>query len=67
MPAEGKSPNELLAEKISKELVKSGLVKENRRNDLEAKLKTSGISGDDWQRWIKEATAHEKDGDRGDV
>ena len=55
--AEQKSPNEVLAEQIATELFDAGLIQENRKADLESKLKVGGVSQDDWNLWIDLATA----------
>jgi len=56
----GKSPNDILAEQIARELVKEGLIPENRKTDFETKLKNRGVSQDDWYLWIDIATVPEK-------
>ncbi len=54
-----KSPNNILAEQITSELSDAGLIPDNRKADLESKLKAGGVSQDDWNLWIDIATAPE--------
>ena len=54
-----KSPNDILAEQIASELSDAGLIPDNRKADLESKLKVGGVSKDDWNLWIDIATAPE--------
>jgi len=56
---ERKSPNDILAEQIASELSDAGLIPDNRKADLESKLKGGGVSQDDWNLWIDIATAPE--------
>ena len=54
-----KPPNDILAEQIASELSDAGLIPDNRKTDLESKLKVGGVSQDDWNLWIDLATAPE--------
>ncbi len=47
-----KSPNDKLAEQIVSELSDAGFIPDNRKADLESKLKVGGVSQDDWNLWI---------------
>lgn len=51
------SPNDLLAVEITEALATAGLVKDNHKGELLAKLKSGGVSQDDWGLWIDLATA----------
>lgn len=51
------SPNELLAVQIAEALAGAGLIKENHKSELLAKLKSGGVKEDDWGLWIDLATA----------
>ena len=55
-----KSPNDILAEQIARELSDAGLVPDNRKADLESNLKVGGVSQDDWNLWIDLATAPDR-------
>ncbi len=55
-----KSPNDILAEQITHDLIEVGLIPENRKAELESKLKAGGVSQDDW---IDLATALERNGE----
>jgi hypothetical protein len=52
-----KSPNDLLAEQVAEALATAGLVPENRKASLLAKLKVGGVKQDDWGLWVDLATA----------
>lgn len=52
-------PNDILAEQIASELSDAGLIPDNRKADLESKLKVGGVSQDDWILWVDIATAPE--------
>jgi len=62
MPNDGarKSPNDILAEQIVSELSDAGLIPDNRKADLESKLKIGGVNQDDWNLWIDLATAPDR-------
>jgi len=51
------SPNDLLALQIADALADAGLVGDNRRGELLAKLKSGGVTQEDWGLWIDIATA----------
>ncbi len=51
------SPNDLLASQITEALVAAGLIKDNHKTPLLAKLKTGGVKQEDWNLWIDMATA----------
>ncbi len=51
------SPNDLLAVDIADALSTAGLVKDNHKSELLAKLKSGGVTQDDWGLWIDLATA----------
>lgn len=53
------SPNDILAEQLVSELSDAGLIPDNRKADLESKLKAGGVSQDDWNLWVDIATAPE--------
>lgn len=52
-----KSPNEVLAEEIMRDLLEAGLILEDHESELERKLKAGGVTQDDWHLWIDLATA----------
>jgi len=61
------SPNELLAVEIADALETAGLVTDNHKSELLAKLKSGGVGQDDWGLWIDLATApHDEPGEAGD-
>ncbi|MBE3038037.1 MAG: hypothetical protein IMZ62_04405 [Chloroflexi bacterium] len=60
MDATQKTPNELLVEQITEELVSAGLVPEDHRGELELKLKGGTATQDDWNLWIDLATSPEQ-------
>lgn len=51
------SPNELLAAQIADALAGAGLIKDNHKTELLAKLKSGGVKQEDWGLWIDLATA----------
>ena len=55
--ATNQSPNELLAAQIADALVGAGLIKDNHKSELLAKLNSEGVKQDDWGLWIDLATA----------
>ena len=55
------SPNDLLAAQIADALANDGLVKDNHKSELLAKLKSGGVKQEDWGLWIDLATAPQGD------
>jgi hypothetical protein len=51
------SPNDALAELVARKLIDAGLVPEEEKGQLEAKLKSGSLSQVDWSQWIDAATA----------
>ncbi len=60
------SPNDLLAVQIADALATAGLVKDNRKGELLAKLKSGGVKQKDWGLWIDLATTPEGDPEEAD-
>jgi hypothetical protein len=61
---EQKSPNDTLAEQIAQDLLAAGLIPQERKIELERKLKVGGVTQSDWNLWVDIATAPEKKGDK---
>lgn len=55
-----KSPNDVLAEELVRGLLEAGLIPEEYESELERKLKTGGVTQDDWNLWIDIATAPDR-------
>ena len=55
-----KPPNDMLADEICEDLTEAGLIPDDRRDDLESKLKGEGATQDDWNLWVDMATAPER-------
>lgn len=53
------SPNDQLAIQITDALVTAGLIQDRHKEELFGKLKSGGVSQDDWNMWIDLATAPE--------
>ena len=51
------NPNDLLASQIVDALVMAGLIKDGHKAALLTKLKSGGVTQDDWNLWIDIATA----------
>jgi len=51
------SPNDLLAAQIADALAGAGLIRENHKAELLAKLVSGGVKQEDWGLWIDLATA----------
>lgn len=56
MAEDTKPPNQELAMQICRELGAEGLISPEHLSDLEAKLKSGGVGGEDWHKWVKHAT-----------
>ena len=52
-----KSPNEVLAEELVCSLLEAGLILEDHKSELDRKLKSGGVTQEDWNLWIDLATA----------
>jgi hypothetical protein len=57
--ATNQSPNEKLAKQIADALAGAGVIKDNHKSELLAKLKAGGVRHEDWGLWIDMATAPE--------
>lgn len=51
------TPNDILASEITDALIAAGLITDAHKGQLLAKLKTSGVTQEDWNLWIDMATA----------
>ncbi|MFC1492883.1 hypothetical protein ACFL6O_02915 [candidate division KSB1 bacterium] len=59
------SPNDVLAEQIVDGLVTAGLIDDDHKEELSLKLKTTGVTQEDWNLWIDLATTEEKEEEAG--
>ena len=50
------SPNDQLASEVANALEAAGLIKDSNKEELLGKLKSGGVSQDDWNLWIDLAT-----------
>lgn len=55
-----KTPNDVLAEIITKQLIKAKLIPKNRMVEFKSKLKNGDISQEDWSLWVDVATDPQK-------
>ena len=51
------TPNDILASDIADALVAANLITDTHKKELLAKLKTGGVTQNDWGDWIGAATA----------
>ena len=47
-----KSPNDVLAEEVTNNLVKAGLVSKAKLDEILTKVKSGSASAEDWKLWI---------------